>query len=455
MKPPRTARRADDERRAEELERDGVAAFLDRWLALPLFANLAPDDAQLADRLENTAEGLASSLRLAGTGAQQSLWPQLAALPMPVLLVAGGLDTKFATIADQMAALIPRSTVAVVPDAGHVVHLERRRRLPRHAAPLARRHRMKAGRPPAAARRPAPDRWSSERRRRAAGGTSRRARRSAPDRSLRSGSGALAPRARAAAASPISAGRRQTTAATTTATNVATTRARYSHLVRRSPRRTASVRLPAARSVGMSRRLLTTRSAQAMNPARAPDDDAQPGDPLDTHVGRPDGGDKAEEHEHEQLAEAEIPVRPRAPCVPPRRGDAQHADHEQPPRRRGRQDEPGDGRNREGQEGRSLHRRRRRQPGSDEAHRSDPHSIGPAHAVGVVVGVVDPDLQRQADDEGQQRSPPRDRPVSGGAPDTERDRHDRPPATSAAVRRGSNGSSLRHHRDPVAPHGPA
>ena len=113
----RTARRADDERRAEELERDGVAAFLDRWLALPLFANLAPDDAQLADRLENTAEGLASSLRLAGTGAQQSLWPQLAALPMPVLLVAGRLDPKFAAIADQMAALIPRATVAVVPDA--------------------------------------------------------------------------------------------------------------------------------------------------------------------------------------------------------------------------------------------------------------------------------------------------------------------------------------------------
>ena len=44
---------------------------------------------------------------------------------MPVLLVAGRLDAKFAAIADQMAALIPRATVAIVPDAGHVVHLER------------------------------------------------------------------------------------------------------------------------------------------------------------------------------------------------------------------------------------------------------------------------------------------------------------------------------------------
>ena len=123
--PARTARLADDERRAEELERDGVAAFLDRWLARPLFANLSLDSDHLADRLENTAEGLASSLRLAGTGAQQSLWPQLPALTMPVLLVAGQLDPKFATIAEQMGALIPRATVAVVADAGHVVHLER------------------------------------------------------------------------------------------------------------------------------------------------------------------------------------------------------------------------------------------------------------------------------------------------------------------------------------------
>ena len=121
----RSARLADDQRRAEELERNGVATFLDRWLALPLFANLSPDDAQVAARLENTAEGLASSLRLAGTGAQQSLRPHLAALAMPVLVVAGQLDSKFTTIAEQMAARISRATVAVVADAGHVVHLER------------------------------------------------------------------------------------------------------------------------------------------------------------------------------------------------------------------------------------------------------------------------------------------------------------------------------------------
>jgi pimeloyl-ACP methyl ester carboxylesterase len=67
---------------------------------------------------------LASSLRLAGTGAQDSLWPRLRSLSMPVLLVVGALDEKFTAIAERMAALIPDATLAVVADAGHVVHLE-------------------------------------------------------------------------------------------------------------------------------------------------------------------------------------------------------------------------------------------------------------------------------------------------------------------------------------------
>ena len=50
--------------------------FLDEWLAQPLFAGLTLDDGARADRLTNTPEGLASSLRLAGTGAQGSLWPR-------------------------------------------------------------------------------------------------------------------------------------------------------------------------------------------------------------------------------------------------------------------------------------------------------------------------------------------------------------------------------------------
>ena len=120
----RAIRRLEDESRATDIERRGVAAFIDEWLAAPLFANLPADATQRTARLENTAGGLASSLRLAGTGAQESLWPRLRSLTMPVLLVAGALDAKFAAIAEQMAALIPDATLIVVADAGHVVHLE-------------------------------------------------------------------------------------------------------------------------------------------------------------------------------------------------------------------------------------------------------------------------------------------------------------------------------------------
>ena len=59
----------------------------------------------------NTAEGLASSLRLAGTGAQGSLWPRLREMNMPVLTIAGELDEKFAAIGRQIAGIGARRRV--------------------------------------------------------------------------------------------------------------------------------------------------------------------------------------------------------------------------------------------------------------------------------------------------------------------------------------------------------
>jgi 2-succinyl-6-hydroxy-2,4-cyclohexadiene-1-carboxylate synthase len=122
----RAERRAADEALAAGIERDGVAAFLDRWLAGPLFATLPPAQAGLPDRLANTAEGLASALRLLGAGAQVPLWDRLAGLRCPTLLVAGALDGRFAAVAADMAAAIgPAAHRALVPGAGHAVHLER------------------------------------------------------------------------------------------------------------------------------------------------------------------------------------------------------------------------------------------------------------------------------------------------------------------------------------------
>jgi 2-succinyl-6-hydroxy-2,4-cyclohexadiene-1-carboxylate synthase len=121
----RADRVAADEALAERLEHDGVEAFLDAWLALPLFAGLAPDVQFRAERRENTVDGLAGSLRWAGTGAQDPLWDRLGDLAMPVLAMAGGRDEKFTAEARRMVdAIGATATLAVVPDAGHAAHLE-------------------------------------------------------------------------------------------------------------------------------------------------------------------------------------------------------------------------------------------------------------------------------------------------------------------------------------------
>jgi len=126
----REKRRRDDEELAASIERDGVAAFVARWEKLPLFAsqNALPREVREAlhrQRLDNRASGLAQSLRGAGTGVQPSLFPRLPLLNIPVLLMAGELDTKFAAIARSMALALPQAQLRIVPGAGHAVHLER------------------------------------------------------------------------------------------------------------------------------------------------------------------------------------------------------------------------------------------------------------------------------------------------------------------------------------------
>lgn len=121
----RAARARADEHLADRIEALGVAAFLDEWLARPLFAGLSPAAAHRRQRLANTPAGLASSLRRCGTGAQPSLWERLGALAMPILLVVGAEDAKFDAVADAMAGAIgANAVVARIAGAGHTAHLE-------------------------------------------------------------------------------------------------------------------------------------------------------------------------------------------------------------------------------------------------------------------------------------------------------------------------------------------
>lgn len=123
----RRARLEADELLAQEIERLPVAEFADRWARTPTLAGQAAEVAARAraDRLRNTPEGLARSLRGLGTGALPPLWHRLGELRAPVMLVVGERDRKFAQIARRMEETLPRGRVELVRGAGHAVHLER------------------------------------------------------------------------------------------------------------------------------------------------------------------------------------------------------------------------------------------------------------------------------------------------------------------------------------------
>jgi 2-succinyl-6-hydroxy-2,4-cyclohexadiene-1-carboxylate synthase len=122
----RAARRARDETLAQRIEVEGVAAFVEWWLAQPLFATLPAAAAGREERLANTAGGLASSLRLAGAGGQEPLWDRLCELTMPTLVVAGDRDPTYVEIGRRMAARIgDNAELVLIPGAGHACHLER------------------------------------------------------------------------------------------------------------------------------------------------------------------------------------------------------------------------------------------------------------------------------------------------------------------------------------------
>src|SRR5688500_4446601 len=99
----RAARREADEALAAEIEQIGTAAFLERWLAQPMFSTLTPAPEDLEARLGNPSAGLATALRRLGSGVQEPLWSRLGELKMPVLAVAGEEDVRYAHVAEEMA----------------------------------------------------------------------------------------------------------------------------------------------------------------------------------------------------------------------------------------------------------------------------------------------------------------------------------------------------------------
>lgn len=125
----RTRRRRQDELLARRLETQGMEAFVNFWMAQPLFASqqrlpqIVLDDARRR-RLRGDPIHLAAVLRGLGTGSQPSFWKDLSGIQSPTLLLTGSLDATYTRIGADMARQMPAAQHVTVPSLGHTLHLE-------------------------------------------------------------------------------------------------------------------------------------------------------------------------------------------------------------------------------------------------------------------------------------------------------------------------------------------
>ena len=124
----RVDRRRGDEDLAQQIEAD-FEHFVDRWMGNPLFSGQERLGAEFlaaarAQRLANDPNGLAKSLRAAGTGSMSPMHGLLSRCDVPTLLVVGRDDEKFQTVAADLSVALPHSSTAIISGAGHAAHLE-------------------------------------------------------------------------------------------------------------------------------------------------------------------------------------------------------------------------------------------------------------------------------------------------------------------------------------------
>jgi len=118
-----------DHQLASRIRQEGMKSFVDYWETIPLFDTqkklpLSIRQNIRKERLQQTEEGLATSLTSIGTGSQPSWWNKLTTLAIDVCLIVGEKDIKFVQINEQMHAQITESELHIVPEAGHAVHIE-------------------------------------------------------------------------------------------------------------------------------------------------------------------------------------------------------------------------------------------------------------------------------------------------------------------------------------------
>lgn len=128
-KEDRNQRIKKDEILARKLETEGVQKFIHFWESIPMFQSqrklpISIQEKVRKERLAQSADGLAQSLRYMGTGFQPSWWEQLKHFTKPSLLLTGEYDEKFISINKGMNDRMYASDLKVIEQAGHAIHVE-------------------------------------------------------------------------------------------------------------------------------------------------------------------------------------------------------------------------------------------------------------------------------------------------------------------------------------------
>lgn len=120
----RDLRVARDAAWSKKLRTEGIIAFVDAWQALALWESQAklPEvrrDELRKERLSHDPEQLARAMDALGTGSMPQMWKALPSLDIPVQVIAGELDSKYAAIGTRICQLLPNASLHLLAGAGH------------------------------------------------------------------------------------------------------------------------------------------------------------------------------------------------------------------------------------------------------------------------------------------------------------------------------------------------
>jgi len=123
----RARRVAADRAFADWIETQPIETVVERWERQPIFATQSSDlvERQRPGRLSHDPKHLATLLRSAGQGAMEPVWDRLGGLRIPLLALAGELDSAYLAHAARLAAAVPEGRSTSIAAAGHAPQLER------------------------------------------------------------------------------------------------------------------------------------------------------------------------------------------------------------------------------------------------------------------------------------------------------------------------------------------